>query len=255
MALDETLLFFTSKKESPPTLRLYAWNPPTLSIGYAQKSGDVDLKAIADYGWNFVRRPTGGKAILHTNEITYSITAPLDNPVVVGTLLESYQKISQALLEALVLLGVTADSTKMAGPTPTSISSNPVCFEVPSNYEITSKGKKLIGSAQARKSGGVLQHGSLPLIGDITRITSVLRYNSEEERIADVQKLLAHATTVEMLEGKVISWQQAADALIQAISSALNIEFQPGNPTINELVMANDLEKSKYATDEWNFRL
>ncbi|KAF0111520.1 MAG: hypothetical protein FD147_871 [Chloroflexi bacterium] len=254
MALDEACLYFASHKQVPPTLRLYSWDPPSLSLGYAQKVTDVNITQLKSLGWQLVRRPTGGRAILHTDELTYSVSAPVDDPIVSGTLLESYQRISLALLTALKLLGLSDVANKQYPNQPDSAKTNPVCFEVPSNYEITASGKKLIGSAQARKSGGVLQHGSLPLCGDLTRITHALQYPSEEARQSASQKLLDHATSFENVAGRIIEWEQAAQAFIKAFSTTLDIEFYHSDPTTEELTMTEELVESKYGSDEWNFR-
>ena len=89
---------------SLPTLRLYAWEPACLSLGYAQPLTDVDIPRLQARGWEMVRRPTGGRAVLHTDELTYSVIAPLSEPRVAGTVLESYRRLAQALVEALGLL-------------------------------------------------------------------------------------------------------------------------------------------------------
>jgi len=105
---------------------------------------------------------------------------------------------------------------------------NPVCFEVPSAYEITIDGKKLVGSAQARRKEGVLQHGSLPLYGDLTRILQVLVYPDEAARTRASERLLQRATTVETALGRKVTWEEAAQAFTKAFKSVFNLEFQPG---------------------------
>ena len=201
MALDEAILLSTARKESPPTLRLYGWQPATLSLGFAQPSSDVDVKRLTQENWGLVRRPTGGRAILHVDELTYAVIAPQDDPLLAGSLLESYHTISRALLAGLVNLNIAAAGEQMYTSNNPGRSTNPVCFEIPSNYEITVNEKKLIGSAQARKHGGILQHGSLPIKGDITRITHVLNYETDQERMVAAANLDAHATTLEALLG------------------------------------------------------
>ncbi|MGE5251838.1 MAG: biotin/lipoate A/B protein ligase family protein, partial [Bacteroidota bacterium] len=213
MAVDEAMLEHIYRGESLPTLRLYAWEPPCLSLGHAQPFADVDPDRLQARGWDLVRRPTGGRAILHTDELTYSVSAAPDEPLVRGTVLESYNRISRALSCAVQELGLTVEieehTAAAAHP-----SQNPVCFEVPSSYEITVGGKKLIGSAQARKKEGVLQHGSLPLTGDLRRITEVLRFANEPEREAAAERLLRRATTVETVLGRSLSWETATGAFV-----------------------------------------
>ncbi|MCX6054946.1 MAG: biotin/lipoate A/B protein ligase family protein [Chloroflexi bacterium] len=255
MALDEAMLIFASQKKVPPTLRLYQWDPPTVSLGYGQPVKDVSLEAISQKGWQLVRRPTGGRAILHTDEITYSITAPVDDPVVSGTLLDSYHRIAQALVLALSRLGLTANADHIYPQQQEKSFLNPICFEVPSNYEITVFGKKLIGSAQARKSGGVLQHGSLPLWGDLTRITEILKYPSEHDQINAAKILLDHATTLQSATGKTFDWEQASLAFIGAFSECLNLEFENSQPSAEESILVEKLIKTKYGSEEWNLRI
>jgi len=255
MALDEALLSTTAQKKALPTLRLYSWQVPSLSLGYAQPATDADQSELSKRGWQLVRRPTGGKAILHTDELTYSITAPLDEPLVAGSLLESYQRISCALQTALNLLDTNTNADNIPDLPFETSKKEPVCFQTPSNYEITWNGKKLIGSAQARKLGGVLQHGSLPLYGDLSRITQVLAYPSHFERESAAKKTLSQATTLEIAAGRIISWEQAAEAVIQSFSAKFGISFIPGQPTNDELLLADELVRTKYGSDSWNLRI
>ncbi len=256
MALDEAILESTAAGQSLPTLRLYAWQPACLSLGYAQPLSDVDLDALARHGWELVRRPTGGRAILHIDELTYSVTGPQDEPRLTGSVLESYHRLSSALLEALQRLGIAAQALPSAAQPPTAnraeTALNPVCFEVPSNYEITFHRKKLIGSAQARRRGGVLQHGSLPLWGDLRRITQVLAFPDEAARQQAADRLLARAATAEDALGEPLPWPRAAEAMQSAFQSALNLVLIPGQPTLDELGRAEQLLNEKYRLPAWN---
>jgi len=255
MALDEAILEAVTSASSPPTMRLYAWNPPCLSLGYAQPISDINLPSMEALGWQIVRRPTGGRALLHTDELTYSIIAPQNNPLVSGTILESYRRLSNALLCALNILGLSANADKEY-PLPAGSQPNPaVCFEVPSNYEITVNGKKLIGSAQARRFKGVLQHGSLPLSGDLTRITWALNFPFPQERDLAARRLLDHAATVEMLLGRTPTWDEAAAAFQAAFPQTFGIELIQGSPTLTELMRTTELVREKYANIDWNNRI
>jgi lipoate-protein ligase A len=137
-----------------------------------------------------VRRPTGGKAILHTDELTYAVIAPTSDPRLAGSVLESYQRLSKALLRALDLLGIPATADEKAPGNSNHHSSNPVCFEIPSNYEITFQGRKLIGSAQlvARTAYYSMDPTALRRFN---RIVQVLHYKSETSRQAAAKRLLA----------------------------------------------------------------
>ena len=254
MAVDEAILEFVAKKEKLPTLRLYAWNPYCLSLGHAQPIADVNRKALKDFGWGLVRRPTGGKAILHADELTYSIIAPIDEPRVGGTVMESYQRLSKALLNALRILGIQADS-KPKDAANRKIHANPICFESPSDYEITSDGKKIIGSAQARRLLGVLQHGSIPIFGDIARITHVLNYTSSAEQKEAEINLRLKAGTLKDIINKTKSLQEISDILIKGFSEELNIYFIQGPLSNRETIRAKELVQTKFGLDEWTFRI
>lgn len=255
MAVDEAILEEVGQGKVLPTLRLFAWQPPCLSLGYAQPIADVDIGALAARGWGLVRRPTGGRAILHTDELTYSVIAPLNEPRVSGSILESYRRLSQALLGALHFMGLSARADKDYALPGIAAANGPVCFEVPSNYEITANGKKLIGSAQARRREGVLQHGSLPLVGNLSRITQVLSFSDEFARQAAAQRLLDHATTVESCLGRIISWEDAARSFIAGFEEVLNLHLVPSSLTEEELRRADVLVVEKYAHPSWTNRV
>lgn len=255
MAVDEAILEAAGRSEVLPTLRLYAWEPACLSLGYAQTIGDVDQDALALHGWDLVRRPTGGRAILHTDELTYSVIGPQSEPRLAGSVLESYRILAQALLRALHSLDIPAEALAKVAPLSGSDPKGPVCFEVPSNYEITIQGKKLIGSAQARRFGGVLQHGSLPLVGDLRRITLALAFSDEAGRSEAARRLLDRATTAEQILGASLRWEQAAEAVATAFCEALNLELQPLDLTPGEQARAAELVREKYAHPSWTERV
>jgi lipoyl(octanoyl) transferase len=249
MAVDEAILEAIGRGESPATLRLYAWEPPCLSLGYAQPLSDVDLPRLLALGWEVVRRPTGGRAVLHTDELTYAVIAPNDDPRVAGTLLESYNRLAGALVKALDLLVLPVEVQEHAA-VPATRNANPVCFEVPSTYEITVGGKKLVGSAQARRKEGVLQHGSLPLTGDLTRILQVLTFPDEAARSRAAERLLARATTVESALGRKVSWEDAGHAFVAAFETTFGLSLKPGELNPQERQRARDLADGKYAHPE-----
>ncbi len=253
MALDEAILEHIGRGESVPTLRLYAWDPPCLSLGHAQPFADVDRTRLQERGWEVVRRLTGGRAILHTDEITYSVIAPNDEPRVAGTVLESYNRLARALLLAVKELELPVEIKEGRVDNPSML--NPVCFEVPSTYEITVNGKKLIGSAQARRKEGVLQHGSLPLVGDLTRICKALVFENDSAREAASKRLLERATTVESALGRQVSWETAAQAFIHAFGSQLGLSLIKGELSESESKRTEELVKEKYAHPSWTERV
>jgi lipoate-protein ligase A len=253
MAVDEAILEHVELGEVLPTLRLYAWDPPCLSLGRAQPFSDVDITRLESRGWDVVRRMTGGRAILHTDELTYSVTGPVDEPNLAGALLQSYNRLAGALLAAVQDLGLLVEMKE--GKADGDGKTNPICFEVPSTHEITADGKKLIGSAQARRKEGVLQHGSLPLTGDLTRICQALVFPDESAREAAMQRLQARATTVESVLGQEVAWETAAQAFVRAFEAQLGLNLAAGKLSESELVRAEELVSEKYAHPSWVERI
>jgi lipoate-protein ligase A len=260
MAVDEAILNAIAEGKSLPTLRFFGWTPPCLSLGYAQPIADVDRERLTAHGWGWVRRPTGGRAILHTDELTYSVIAPMDEPRVRGGVIESYRQLSAALMRGVALIGLQARSeenpkSKIQNPNhPITQSPNPVCFEVPSDYEITANGKKLLGSAQVRRRGVVLQHGTLPLAGDLGRICEALRFESDEARESARLRIRERATTVAEVLGNDVPWEDAASAMQQGFAEALNLTFDEQPLSAFELGEMRRLREEKYAARVWNER-
>lgn len=253
MALDEAILEAVMAGETPPTLRFYAWQPACLSLGYGQTSEEIDRNRCSQQGWNIVRRPTGGQAILHTDELTYSVCAPLDEPRVAGGVVESYRRLAAGLLAGLRELGLEPAEAKPDYPE-SQLQHGPICFEGPARYEITVRLRKLIGSAQSRRMGCLLQHGTLPLKGDITRIVQALAFDSPAERSAAAQRLLGRALTLESALGRTVSFDEAVQAMTTGFAQSLNLILVPGTPSAKEMGNAQRIRKDKYLTDEWTFR-
>jgi len=243
MAVDEAILHAVASGTVLPTLRVYAWSPPCLSLGRGQPVADVNREAMKAACYDLVRRPTGGRAILHIDELTYSVILAQDEPRVMGGVVESYRRLSVGLVGALERLGVedivADDRVEDRGPV------GPVCFEIPSDYEITVSGRKLVGSAQMRSHGVVLQHGAIPLHGDIARICPLLASHPDPYRVR------ARAWTLEEALGRAPRWDEAANALVAGFAQALNLVLEPASLTVAERAQAQVLRSQKYATEEW----
>ncbi len=250
MAVDSAILAAVVRGDQPPTLRLYGWDPFCLSLGYGQRIRDVDLEALAARGWDLLRRPTGGKAILHGDELTYSLSLPLDHPLAGGDIVESYRRISAGLLRALERLGLAADAPHQ-GAVARGADLSPVCFEMPSHYEISVRGRKLIGSAQLRRKGALLQHGTLPLVGDLSRICDVLRFESEASRTARKRTVRERALTLAQVAGKPLTWSAAADAIELGFASVLDSEMKPGQLSPAESNQADELIAERFGNPTW----
>jgi lipoate-protein ligase A len=252
MAIDEAILEAVSAGLSPPTLRLYRWDPACLSLGYGQRFREVDDVGLAARGWDVVRRPTGGKAILHVDELTYSVVAPADHPLMRGGVLPSYRRIAAALLaalEGLALRVVAKERYDRRSGVP-----GPVCFEVPSDWEITWEGRKLVGSAQVRRKDGVLQHGTIPLHGDLARITDALVFDSADTKAAAATRVLEKAATIETALGRRVDWEAAAQAVAAGFRSTLGFELNKNGLTEGERDAAQRLLADKYDNPAWNRR-
>ncbi len=253
MAIDQAIALACAAGESLPTLRFYRWHPPTISLGRHQPLADIDQAAAERYGYEIVRRSTGGRAILHTDELTYSVAAPAHEPRVAGGVMDAYLSLSNALVAGLQQLGVQAD--KAPGTARTAPDVSAACFEVPSAYEITAGGRKLMGSAQSRRAKYVLQHGSLPLVGDITRLVDVLALPVAEvallhDQLAERACTLAQALNVAD-DASSVQFDFVAQAITHGFGTMLNLTFKPGQLTPGELQTASRLIREQYANPEW----
>ena len=252
MAVDEAIMNAVIAGESAPTLRFYAWEPACLSLGYGQSVRDADLERIADRGWHIVRRATGGRAILHVDEVTYSLAFPDTHSLAEGGIIESYRRISAGLMRGLELLNLHTASERKEGRVRHS---GPVCFETPSHYEITTTdGRKLVGSAQLRRRGGVLQHGTLPLHGDVTRICDALTFDSVAVRDDAKMTVRRRAATLQDALGDILPWQQVVDALIIGFQETFAVDLVPGALSAQEIADADRIEAEKYGTQAWTER-
>lgn len=252
MAIDEAMLEAVVAETAPPTLRFYSWQPVTISIGYAQKTADFDLPAITAAGLGFVRRPSGGRGVLHRHEVTYCICCHDDDWRVGGGVTESYRRLSDGFLTGLRTLGVDgAMAASAAGERGKAASA--ACFDAPSRYELTATGRKLVGSAQWRSMGGVLQHGSVPTNGDVAELVDYLALSeADRERARDL--LWRRAGTVSQAVGRPVSFAEVAHAIARGLAETLQIEWQPETLTDAESQRAEFLAAGKYGTEEWNHR-
>jgi lipoate-protein ligase A len=234
MALDEALMLRAGRTKEA-VLRVYGWARPTLSLGRNQSARDkYDIEGARERGTDFVRRPTGGRAVLHHREITYSVTAPVS---ALGTLRESYTVINRLLIHGLRLLGVDAREADPRGATP-----RPgvlPCFVVPTKGEIVADGRKLVGSAQVRVGEALLQHGSV-LVDDDQALASALL-------LAPVAPPPPPATLRELL-GRAPSLGEVASALAAALPDARPLE---GDPLLEHDTLA---ARERYLDPAWTWR-
>ncbi len=252
MAVDEAVLLAAAAREAPRTLRLYTWSPSCTSIGRFQRAADLTEEARAEPGVSWVRRPTGGRALHHGPELTYSVVAPLDDELVSGTVLQSYSKIARSLLAALAALGVSAD---LAGCGDVGrIRSNPSCFDNASANEILHRGRKLVGSAQLRHGNVLLQHGSILIESPARAFFKAVQFDTEEERVRAQEYGEARLTTLSEALGRMVGLEEVRRAMVDGFEKCWGVELIPDELSKVELRRAQELEALKYRGVEWSYR-
>ncbi len=258
MALDEAILEHVAKNKSLPTIRFYAWERPTLSLGYFQRFlRDVNMDGIKNKGFDLVRRMTGGRAVLHDQELTYSVIIPGDHEWAKASVVESYHYLSFALRDGFRNLGVEAEIVSLADEDKREAlpaAGSAACFDSPSWYELVVGGKKIAGSAQVRAHDGLLQHGSLLLDMDVDDLFSVLKFRSVELMNKSKEDFLTRAVSVKQLTGKNITWDEATKAFADGFQSGLGIDLVSQRLLDEEWELAKSLARDKYSTEEWTKR-
>ncbi|MFD2638934.1 lipoate--protein ligase family protein [Piscibacillus salipiscarius] len=254
MAFDECLLRWHSQGDIPPVLRFYTWTPAAMSVGYFQKvDGKIHTENVKRYGFDFVRRLTGGRAVLHDHELTYSVVVSETHPKMPKTVTEAYRVITQGLLEGYRLLGIDADMAVPEGKLQRTGSA--VCFDEPSWYELVIGDKKAAGSAQTRKQGVILQHGSVPISMDDDVLFDMFAYPADEVRERAKAKFKEKATSMEAYLGRKLTLEEVEEAFHQGFEKGLDIELVPFKLTPEQEQEVQTLAEEKYKNDEWNFSL
>lgn len=254
MAIDESILINVSQGKSLPVLRFYDWEPASVSGGFNQDvEKEINLKKVQEYGFGFVRRPTGGRMVLHRDEVTYSVISDLSG-FLSGNITETYSKISEAIAAGLVALGINAEFERNTLSVEHQRQQGNPCFGSASKYEIKCNNKKLVGSAQVRKENTLLQHGSILLNYNQELMAELIPGLSESE-ISRLKKILTKKTVaVNQLIEKQVDFSEAVEKIISGFQTTWNeIDFFVDNLTLNEQKVAEDLKIYKYDTDAWNY--
>ncbi|WP_282243303.1 biotin/lipoate A/B protein ligase family protein [Psychrobacillus sp. NEAU-3TGS] len=258
MALDEALLDWHSEGLIPPVIRFYEWNPATLSIGYFQSvEKEIDMDAIEKLGLGFVRRPTGGRGVLHEHELTYSVIVTESYPDMPATVTEAYRVISEGLLLGFQNLGLDAyfsvpDTEQKREDLKKPKSA--VCFDSPSWYELVVEGRKVAGSAQTRQKGVILQHGAILLDLDEDKLIQTFKFSSDELRERVKASLSKKAVAINKISKNPVTIDECKVAFKKGFEDALEIELVEYKLTEEQELYVKDLEAKRYANDEWNFR-
>ncbi|MFN3480459.1 MAG: biotin/lipoate A/B protein ligase family protein [Thermodesulfovibrionales bacterium] len=238
MALDEAIATFVINGTAPPTLRFYGWEVPSVSLGHFQKIDDINLNYCSENNLPVVRRPTGGRAILHGDELTYSFSARNEDGFS-GGLMESYSLIGNAFLEALRMLGLDAEMMQRRQKG-SILTRSPLCFNSTSIGEISLRGIKLIGSAQRRWKGGFLQQGSIPYSIDLEKTKGIFRVMPESISLRGIGSFIN------------IDMGSIKKAILKAFEKTFNINLVLSCLSRDEIFLAERLQKEKYLLPEWN---
>jgi len=249
LALDEALFLLARRGRSRRTLRFYSWSPPAVSVGYFQSwDREIDPHACLRKGIDIYRRVTGGRAVLHRDEVTYSVVCGGSRAFFGDGLQPAYRRIALALAEGLKDLGVDA---RLAPPAPRgkgrAAGRHPSCFSASSGYEIDAEGRKLVGSAQKREGDTLLQHGSILVAGHGEEFAGLLRARAGAPSPLSM-------TSLEELRGSRPSHTAVVDAMTEGFCRAWGVRFKPGGLTEEEKNLAAELEERKYRSHAWNGR-
>jgi lipoate-protein ligase A len=247
MATDEAL-FESACLSGVPVLRLYGWTPGTVSLGFAQRASEaLDLAEIARRNLAWIRRPTGGRAVLHDMEVTYSLSVPASDPLYELGLAASYEWICGPIVGALRSVGVAATLSPHYSAGFVSAS----CFTAPGTTDILANHRKIVGSAQMRTRDGFLQHGSIVLKNDLEKLFAVVRaagYGSVDAAHRAAQLM----TSVSDEAHRTVTFQEMADALIANFSALDSVKLVPDVLTPDETLESVAICTRKYGCEGWN---
>jgi len=231
MALDRAIQLTHAAGETPPTLRLYSWVRPTVTLGRFQRVEGLDREACTHYGVDIVRRFTGGRGVLHDDEVTYSIVAGIADGVPRGVA-ASYRYLCQALVESYRALQVPAELTAR----PRGDADSAACYLHATHADLSVGAAKLSGSAQVWSGETVLQHGSFTRTRDLDREAAVFHLDP-----TGAARLARTTTTLADLLGEAPSAAAIISAVCEGLSTALEVELAPAKPSAEEIALANSL--------------
>jgi len=228
MAIDQALLRLHERGESAPTLRLYRWDPPAVSLGYFQRRPGLDPAACRRLGLDVVRRPTGGRAVLHLNELTYSVVAGIREGMP-SSPVAAYRLLCEGLLAGLRLLGIEAETgrEKVKPPQPE------VCFLRAATADIVHRGRKFIGSAQTWRGDSLLQHGSIVLAPQTEALAALFG--------ASVEELTGRVTSLSEILLRGVDAREVGEAVQAGLARALGVVFEAGELSPGEWTLAHEI--------------
>lgn len=235
MAIDRAVLVANSEGKVLPTVRFYGWEPSAISIGYFQSlAEEINLDMCKKLGVDYVRRITGGGAVYHEKELTYSIVISESHCAIPKNIMKSYGKICGAVMKGLENLGI--ESTY-----------------VPIN-DIITNGKKISGNAQTRKAKTVLQHGTVLTDVDVEKMFSLLKVPNEkikDKLIADVKE---RVTSIKHVLGKEVLFEEISHAMKIGFEQEFDVELVKGTLTEEEKELTKKFEKECFSAADWNHK-
>ena len=235
MAIDRAVMLSHSKNSVPPTVRFYGWKPSAISIGYFQSLKDeVELDTCNKLNIDYVRRITGGGAVFHENELTYSIVISESHPSIPKNILESYGVICGAIIKGLNNLGIESNYSPI--------------------NDIISNGKKISGNAQTRKKKTVLQHGTVLTDVNIEKMFSVLKVPNEKIKDKLISNVKERVTSIKHILGEEPTFNEIADSMKKGFEEEFNISLVDGELTKEEIELTKKFENECFSTYDWNHR-
>jgi len=256
MAIDEAIFECVQDGRSLPTIRFYNWEPSTVSCGYNQEvAKEINFAALKKHDFGFVRRPTGGRVVLHDNEVTYSVIGPLEGRLS-GNVTESYSEISKALAKGLELMSINVDFEKGDLSSEHQRQATNPCFTSSSRYELIYQRQKIIGSAQVRKNNCLLQHGSILLNYNQSKLAQVMPGLTVDQK----DRLASYLKRKTIAINEILSVPKGFDEAVRFFINGFKKKWimdefvTRKNLEVYELKIAERLRSTKYLTDEWNLR-
>lgn len=253
MAIDEAILEAVTLDQSPPTLRIFGWEPGCLSLGVDQAWDAADFEGCASQGWDVVRGLASSRSILHVDDLSLTVVVPATDRRVTGTDLEPYQRLAAALTAALKIIGLDPDRSRPyyqdRGPL------GEACFDGPSRYQVTIGGRKVICGAFYNAGKAVMLQCTIPLFGELARISDALWFDMPGQRLALKSRIGYRAATIESLMGRRVEYNEVSDAIQQGFSKGLNVVFSAGDLSEFESSRASELTAEKYTSESWTMKI
>ena len=234
MAIDEAVMRLAHRTRKP-AVRFYGWSPPAISIGYFQGlEQEVDLQKCGELVGDFVRRITGGGAVFHDHELTYSFACTQESKIVPEKIIDSYKKICNPIILGLKEFGLDATF-------------------VPLN-DIVVNGKKISGNAQTRREGAVLQHGTILMEVDVEKMFSLLKVPNEKLKGKLIEDVKQRVTSLEQQCGKKVSFEKLSGSLKKGFEKEFGARLVKGKLTEEETGLADKIMQERFSAKEWNFK-